>query len=723
MNGDDQANIFYLNRDGGWLDFKRRGLELGEDGALRLASLPLLAQALPEQLAQLQTPEGPAGIAISPAGDIYFSDPLHHRLLKIDACDGSLSTIPCLGGEGHSPTQLPTPRGLLFHKQRYALFVADSSNHRIQIFDPETWQLRGVWGQPDYATAPEAASEPGRFNTPWSLSSDADGDVYVVDVGDRRVKKFDLVGNPIESFSEAVQKMTGTDAPTEVATGAGDGAVEIYLLVPSSHRILVFNSSGQFLRSIESEMLKQAMGLAVCGEALYVGDNDRRRILKFKRDGTFVGEARGYEGTVAALAKDNEGNLLVHTGSELEPIRLARAGAYIKKGLMWGGPFGYATPRPKDWFRLKANIYALPEGAHLRLFTYASDKTDEPPVDPNAADPFAAAGWRGLPLDISDGLIAAAATRYLWVGAEFSGEGLSTPALSQMRLDFNHQSYLQYFPALYRDDPRAQGFWVQFLSLFESLFGEVEAKIARLNVLFDPAAVPSEFLQWLAEWLALDLDERWGEEKKRQAIASAFALYQERGTAEGLRKALRFFAEIDARIEEPIEHAAWWALPADEMVEQETSYSLLGFTTMLSPEDAQGAVVGTTAALDESHLIAEEEFGAPLFEDVAHQFVVQIYQGQGTTEKKLDEVRALIEHEKPAHTTYHLCVIKPSMRIGFQSRVGIDTVIAGPVSPSRLGETSVSDSLIALGGEPSGRIGAESRVGKTTYLGETTPEA
>jgi phage tail-like protein len=723
MNGDERANFFYLNRDGGWLDFKRRGLELGEDGAIRLASLPLLAQALPEQLAQLATPDGPAGIAVRPGGDIYLSDPLHHRLLKIDACDGSLSTLHCPGGKGHLPAQLSTPRGLLFHKQRHALFVADSTNHRIQIFDPETWQLTGIWGQPDYAAVPEPSSEPGRFHTPWSLSSDADGNVYVVDIGNRRVQKFDLTGKVIESFSETTQKRIETHEPMEVASGMREGAIEIYLLAPSSYRILVFNSDGKFLRSIESELLKHTMGLLACDEAIYVGNNDHRSILKFKSDGTFVGEARGYEGPVAALAEDDKGNLLVHTGSDLEPVRLTPAGAYIKKGFMWGGPFGDTKPRPKDWFRLKAIISTLGVGAHLRLFTYASNTMHEPPVDAAAAETFADAGWNSLPVDISDGLIKGAATRDLWVGVEFSSEGLSTPALYQMRLDFDHQGYLQYFPAIYCDNPQAPLFWSHFLSLFESFFGEVEAEIADLRVFFDAAAVPSEFLQWLAGWLALDLSERWSEEKKRRAIAGAFALYQERGTAEGLRQALNFFAEIDARIEEPIQYAAWWALPANETAEQETPYSLLGFTTMLAPAEAQGAVVGTSAALDQSDLITEEEFGAPLFEDVAHQFAVQILQSSGATEKKLDELRTLIEREKPAHTTYHLCVIKPSMRIGFQCRLGIDTVIAGPLPPARFEQASASNSLIALGGEPLGRIGEESRVGKTTYLGETTPEA
>jgi hypothetical protein len=138
---------------------------------------------------------------------------------------------------------------------------------------------------------------------------------------------------------------------------------------------------------------------------------------------------------------------------------------------------------------------------------------------------------------------------------------------------------------------------------------------------------------------------------------------------------------------------------------------------MLAPAHAQGAVVGSTATLDASHLISNEEFGAPLFEDVANQFSVQIYRGQLSCPETLAEVRAVIEREKPAHTTYHLCIVEPSMRVGFQARLGIDTIVAGPPMPMELGEQMSFGKDAALGGEPAGRIGEQSRVGITTRVG------
>src|SRR5262245_50066571 len=138
---------------------------------------------------------------------------------------------------------------------------------------------------------------------------------------------------------------------------------------------------------------------------------------------------------------------------------------------------------------------------------------------------------------------------------------------------------------------------------------------------------------------------------------------------------------------------------------------------MLVASEAQGAVVGTTATLDQSHLITEEEFGAPLFDDLAHRFSVQLYRGGAFGGETIETVRALLDREKPAHTDYHVCIIEPNFRVGFQSRIGIDTIVAGPAAPAGPAATTPAESGLVLGGEPAGRIGQRSSVGRTTRLG------
>lgn len=700
MSAKGNVKLLYLNRENAWLDFETQGLDL-VDGQLRLSSLPLFETTPSEELASLPVPSGPAGIAVSHDGTIYFTDPDRHLLLRIDSCSGETSPTPCLGGYGSQTTQFSTPRGVLFDRRRHALLVADSGNHRVQLFNPETLQLLDVWDGLD---------------RPWSLAEDDDGNVYVVDFGNRRVQKFDRLGHVVGSFWNSAADALECTSPTEVAA-RGD---EVFVLAPASKKIYVLNTDGQLLRTIESDALQSAMGLAVDGDALYVGDNNQRRIIKFTLAGIFIGEARGFHGPVAALAFDHEGQLLVHIGSsDFAILHVSSTGAFAKSGFMWGGPFGDSNPLPKEWFRIKAIGDPLPTDAHLRLFSFVSDELDDPAaILTPGDDPFLNSAWRPLPQDVTDGLTGWPVKSYIWVGAAFSGEGLSTPAVSQMSVEYDHQGYLGYLPAIYREDPLKREFLQDFLALYESFFDDNEQRIRSLNGLFDPKSAPAEFLGWLAGWLALDLDEHWTEEKKRTAIAQVFDLYSRRGTADGLRGALRFFLGIEAQIEEPILYASWWALPADSDGENQAfDNAMLGFNTTLAPEEAQGAVVGTTATYDESSLLTVDEFGSPLFANVAHRFVVRVHRAQAGGPERQQELQRIIDREKPAHTVSHLCLVQPGVRIGLQARLGIDSVLSGELPLGRLGGSSLGEGFV-LGGNQAGQLGERSRVGQTTHLGD-----
>src|SRR5262249_5761152 len=139
----------------------------------------------------------------------------------------------------------------------------------------------------------------------------------------------------------------------------------------------------------------------------------------------------------------------------------------------------------------------------------------------------------------------------------------------------------------------------------------------------------------------------------------------------------------------------------------------LGFNTMLAPAHEQGAVLASTAVLGQSHLLAEDAIGAPLFADVAHRFCVQVYAAHLPDARAREQVVRVLDREKPAHTDYHLCVIEPRMRVGFQARVGIDSIVAGPPPEWRLdsGAPDGADRVLADAPPHTGRLGQGWRVG------------
>ena len=76
------------------------------------------------------------------------------------------------------------------------------------------------------------------------------------------------------------------------------------------------------------------------------------------------------------------------------------------------------------------------------------------------------------------------------------------------------------------------------------------------------------------------------------------------------------------------------------------------------------------------------------------------------------EVRRVIEAEKPAHTGYDLCLVRPDLRVGFQATVGVDTIVGGPPEPLRLGEA-----LLGLRATLPPPIGGAARVGQDARVG------
>jgi phage tail-like protein len=367
------------------------------------------------------------------------------------------------------------------------------------------------------------------------------------------------------------------------------------------------------------------------------------------------------------------------------------ASGFVARGAFVGGPFTVGG-EAVAWFRLRALADPLAPDEHVDLLAFTSDGVG-PSYNLAADAPFTDPGWRTAPRDVLDVLIgktefpddhlsvprldADLVARRLWIGGVLRGDGTSTPRLRQMRVEHGRATALRFLPAVYsrvhdRREWLAREGLERLLALHESALGELETEITDLPRLADPAATPAgeapSWLGWLASWLAFDLTDRWSEAQTRTLLAQAFELYGWRGTIEGLRRYLKIYAGVEARITEP--PATLWSLG-------ETS--TLGFTTRLAPGAAQGAVLDSTATLDASHLTRGDDFGAALFEDVAHRFCVEVYCAELRTPGVLDDVRAVLDREKPAHTVYSLCVIEPRMRVGAQARVGIDAIVgAGP---------------------------------------------
>ena len=82
-------------------------------------------------------------------------------------------------------------------------------------------------------------------------------------------------------------------------------------------------------------------------------------------------------------------------------------------------------------------------------------------------------------------------------------------------------------------------------------------------------------LAWLGSWLAIAVDDRWPEERRRELIQSAASLYRWRGTRCGLTQFIKLYTGIEPEIEElngagkPFSFRVKLPLPAGATVDED----------------------------------------------------------------------------------------------------------------------------------------------------------
>jgi phage tail-like protein len=164
---------------------------------------------------------------------------------------------------------------------------------------------------------------------------------------------------------------------------------------------------------------------------------------------------------------------------------------------------------------------------------------------------------------------------------------------------------IEFMPALFQED----GFSQRFLSAFDAALAPIFVTLDNLPWYFDPWLAPADFLDWLASWFGMAIDDAWSVDRRRALVAKAFDFYRLRGTAAGLK------SQIEA---------------------------LTGGTVEL--HETGGVATSTTAGSDLP--------GSPNF-----AVLVRIEDDDPASVSRLD---ALVKAAKPAHVTHKLQLVKKS---------------------------------------------------------------
>ena len=235
------------------------------DPGLRMIHLFLLSESKYELIraAGDENFESPVGIALSQDA-IYVADSAAARVHVFDRQGDHRNTI----------TSLARPTGIAFHTASRRLFVTDTAENKVVVFDESGVEL-AEFGSRGLA--------PGQFNFPTSLAIHGDT-LLVNDTLNYRIQLFSLDGISLGSFGEI------GDSSGQFAMSKGLGAgVEghVYVADALSNYIQIFDTDGRFLLSFGgmgggAGRFRLPAGVHIFNNMIFIADSQNGRVQVFE---------------------------------------------------------------------------------------------------------------------------------------------------------------------------------------------------------------------------------------------------------------------------------------------------------------------------------------------------------------------------------------------------------------------------------------------------------
>ncbi|XP_018021098.1 RING finger protein nhl-1 isoform X1 [Hyalella azteca] len=249
----------------------------------------------------------PRGVAVGPDNSIVVADSSNHRVQVFDQ-NGSFQKE--FGSYGSRQGEFDCLAGVAVNRIGQYI-IADRYNHRIQVLDPSGMFLRSFGSQ---------GSGDGRFSYPWGVTTDALGFIYVCDKENHRIQVFQSDGTFVGKFGSLGNKPGQLEHPHYIAVSSTN---RVIVSDSNNHRIQIFDINGKVQTTFGGEgaeegQFKFPRGVAVDEQGfIIVADSGNNRIQIFQADGSFVkafgcwgsmeGEFKGMEG----VAVTPSGNILV----------------------------------------------------------------------------------------------------------------------------------------------------------------------------------------------------------------------------------------------------------------------------------------------------------------------------------------------------------------------------------------------------------------------------
>ena len=691
-------------------------LDALEEGGITLFSTPASTQWI------LQVKNGinnPAGLAVDECGQVYLfdSDPDSKicKLYRYDCETQNLEQLSHIIDRYSGQVNTQCPQRILLAK--YTLWVNDIINNRILAYSREDYQIKHIIDE----------SNDGEKIEPVDIGLDEYGHIYILIkrsnnyqiVNNYQIMKYDNCGNFINSFELNPEVITE-------AVGLASGKKNVLYVIDKTKKLIKYTENNShldlnFIIDLSKDDVSeiQRSGIVVDRKGnIFLSDRKKEAIHQFDPDGNSLGAVQGITGTIQGLAVDPKGDLYVSSNKGISKLDVQSTftreiGTYYSKtldsgilGCQWHRIFLETDMPPKTTIEIS---YASSDDGNLKnkIDNEIIDRTVSKKEKAKYLDKPEILNWSEPEQNPKDMLFRGKIGRYLWLKVTLSTfDEKVKPTITQMKIHYPRISYLRYLPAIYQENPVSKEFLERFLSIFETASDDLENKISHIYKYFDPDTVPQNFLNWLASWLNVALEEDWNEEKKRQLIREAYSLYKQKGTLSGLKRLIEIYTGKKPELLE-------YSQIKKPMILSENGTFRLGINSLLVETPFSGFRLGDEAIL--GRIVLRDPVRSPEdpFLPMAHRFTITLDLSDEEKNRFEKQLVRILDEEKPAHTEYNLRFSSSMKEMGtYVGNTKLDYY-----KPLRLGaEATIGSVIVITDGERGSRIGQNSVVGVDTDL-------
>lgn len=232
----------------------------------------------------------PVGVAVDDKGRLFVADAFLHAILCY-APDGKV--LSYFGGD-----RLERPGGIALDAKRQRLYVADAKAHRVAVFHSDTYTFDRYIGGP----SDPRVREPGRFSAPTNVAVNAAGTLYVTDTWNHRIQVFDANGTLIRMFGTHGVKPGQFVRPKGIGI---DSEGHVYVADAEFNNFQIFSPEGRVLLAVgslgnEPGRFALIAGLYVDAEnRIYTTEQDQGRVQVFR----YLPAPQSLEGKEVSVSK------------------------------------------------------------------------------------------------------------------------------------------------------------------------------------------------------------------------------------------------------------------------------------------------------------------------------------------------------------------------------------------------------------------------------------